>query len=246
MNVVTDLAARAVSFITLIQDTILKGSLTSDANSKKVDIAEIFRTDFNKKIHDYIHACKENAESFKKRAIELVWISEKTPEGGKAVSYTIKLAVSLVDWICKNQEKICERLHSSASFPTPYNWREAISEVLYNDRDQRVVLATQLQYLPIQIILALGGGSYSAHKQRILQVWKMDLEDQEDLMTPNELEVPMKFYRDIDDKAETLLRCDEMLLDKLIQSNSPLPFELVFKQELDEIRKNRELRCKEQ
>src|SRR4051812_23847436 len=182
MNVVTDLAARAVSFISLIQDTILKGSLNPDADkkilgadvgNKKLNLAEILsQTDFNKKIEDYIDSCKENAEYFEKRAIELVWISEEAPNGAKAVSYTIKLAVSVVKWMCNNEKEICEKLNLGDGFPTPYEWRNAISEVLYNDRDQRVTLAIQLQYLPVQIILALGGGTYSTHRQRIFQVWK--------------------------------------------------------------------------
>src|SRR5437870_2060018 len=118
MNVVTDLAARAVSFISLIQDTILKGSLnpdadkmilTADESHKKLNLADILsQTDFNKKIEDYIDSCKENAEYFEKRAIELVWISEETPNGAKAVSYTIKLAVSLVKWMCTNERKMCK------------------------------------------------------------------------------------------------------------------------------------------
>ncbi len=255
MNVVTDLAARAVSFISLILDTILKGSLNPDADkkipapgadNKKLDLAEILsQTDFNKKIKDYIDSCKENAEYFEKRAIELVWISEEIPNGAKAVGYTIKLAVSLVKWICNNEKEMCEKLGSSDGFPTPYEWRKAISEVLYNNRDQRVTLATHLQYLPIQIILALGGGSYSTHRQRIFQVWKMGLDDQDALMTPDERKLPAALSENIDNKAESLLRNDEELLNKLIESNAPLPFELVFKKELEEIGESRKLRCKE-
>jgi hypothetical protein len=246
MNVVTDLAARAVSFISLIQDTILKGSLTTNVDNKKLNLAVIFQTDFKENIKEYIKACNENAEYFEKRAIELVWISEKTSDGTKAQEYTTKLAVSLVKWVCKNEKKICERLGSSDDFPTPYEWRDAISEVLYSDPEQRVALATQLQYLPIQIILALGGGAYSAHKQRILQVWKMDWEDQKALMTSDERQLLKKFYDVSDKDAESLLRCDEKLLKELINKDSPLPFELVFKQELKEISENRALRCKEQ
>src|SRR5205085_7717497 len=120
-----------------------------------------------------------------------------------------------------------------------------ISEVLYNDQRKRVSLATQLQYLPIQIILALGGGSYSAHRQRIFQVWKMGLDDQDALMTPDERKLPAKLSENIDNMAVSLLLSDEKLLDKLIEINAPLPFELVFKKELEEISESRKLRCKE-
>ncbi|MEJ7681443.1 MAG: patatin-like phospholipase family protein [Segetibacter sp.] len=79
-----------------------------------------------------------------------------------------------------------------------------------------------------------------------MQVWEMDLEDQEALLTPDELKIFDNFYKVIDTKAETLLQSDEELLKELKQNNSPLPFELVFNHELDEISKNRLLRYQEQ
>ncbi|MEJ7681444.1 MAG: hypothetical protein WKG06_27055 [Segetibacter sp.] len=157
MNVVTDLTARAVSFITLIQDTILKGSLASEKGNECLNISKIFQTDFDVNFPDYINSGMENNENFKIRAIELVWISTKAPEGATAVNYTVKLSIALVNWICKNKNEIFQKVKSCGSFPTPHSWREAVSEILYKDCKERVKLAKVLQYLPIQVVLALGG-----------------------------------------------------------------------------------------
>ena len=256
MDAVMDLAARAVSFITLIQDTITKGSIASQTDNEKLNLPEIFCTEFASKFKFYIGQCnnidRSNEDSVNKptnfeiRSLELVWISRKAPHVAMAVEYTVKLSKALVNWICEQKDGgIFRKLKYCATLPAPYNWREAISEILYKDSSECEKLASVLQYLPIQVVLALGGGSYDAKQQRILQVWKMDAKDKEALLTTDEVNVPEDCKKFDVTEAGILLKSDKELLKKLLSNDAPLPFEIIFKQELNEIVNNRDLRFKE-
>jgi hypothetical protein len=114
-------------------------------------------------------------ESFSIRAFELVWVSEKEVDVKKAVDYAIRLCASLHQWIWDNwQNGIIELLKNHGEYPTPFNWREAIMAILYRYPEERVRLASALQYMPIQVVLALGCDSYKTWSQQILQMWKSD------------------------------------------------------------------------
>ncbi len=268
MNVVTDLAARAVSFITLIQDTVLNGSLKlAEAEQKKVivdeaerkgllatkamrtkpDIENVFCTDFEKSFPLYIDSCPSNLVSFRQKAIDLVWVSLKAPHESRAVEYATNRCIAVAEWVYCHRVFLFERVRRCGSFPTPYSWRQAIVELLYNDSCKECLpLAEKLQYLPLQVVLAVGGGVLSAHKQRILQSWKMDLDVQEDLLTIGERKTVESYFEVIEAKAPKLLQDETHLLEVLKQKDVPLSFELIFHQELNEIEESRKDRRQEQ
>lgn len=259
MNAIVDLTARAISFITTIQTTLLKGAIALEKEDAKISILNIPLPRFETKLKEFIHSeqdiisgenKKSEEDSFSIRAAELVWISRKTTDKLKAVEYTCKLCAALVKWIWNNEKNgIFKLLEPWGRYPTPFNWREAISTILYNYPEERVLLARALEYLPIQVILAVGGGNYDARSQRIFQLWEIGDDDKRELLNDDEIEVLDKFTT-LEEKseidAETLLKNEDMLFKHLIKSNAPISFEHVFASELKEIKKNRARRISEQ
>lgn len=250
MNAIMDLTARAISFITTVQTTLLKGAIALGESDENIGILNIPPHEFEIKLKSFIQLEDINAsDNFSIRAVELVWVSSKTPDVSTAVEYTIMLSVALVGWISDNREKgISKMLAECGKYPTPFHWREAISSILYNDRDERVRLATALQYLPIQIVLALGGGNKKPQEQRILQLWKVSGQEKNKLLNLLEIALLEKFSSSVNPRAdaETLLKNDRKLFNCLIKNRAPLSFECVFKSELIEINKNRKRRIQEQ
>ena len=259
MNAIMDLTARAISFITTIQTTLLKGAIALDKEEAKFSILNIPPPDFETKLKEFIHSeediisgenKKSEEDNFTIRAEELVWISRRTTDKSKAVEYTIALSAALVKWIWENEKNgIFKMLESCGRYPTPFNWRGVISTILYKNPNERVQLAHALQYLPVQIILAAGAGSYDARSQRIFQMWDVSDDDKRELLNDDEIKLLDKF-KTLEEKseidAETLLKDEDKLFRHLIKSNAPISFEHVFIAELKEIKKNRTRRISEQ
>lgn len=259
MNAIMDLTARAISFITTVQTTLLKGAIALEKEDAKLSILNIPPSDFETKLKEFIRSeqdiisgenKKSEEDNFTIRATELVWISTNTTNKSKAVEYTTALSAALVKWIWDNKEHgIFKMLEPFGRYPTPFDWREVISTILYRYPDERLHLARALQYLPMQIILALGGGSCDAKSQRIFQMWEISDDDKRELLNEDEIEVLDKFTS-LEEKsetdAETLLKNDDILFKYLIKSNCPISFEHVFLSELKEIKNNRARRISEQ
>ncbi len=74
-------------------------------------------------------------------------------------------------------------LNLYGAYPTPFIWRKVIKAILYEHPKERVRLARDMQYIPVEVVLALGGGSYEARAQRILQMWNVSDHDQKGLVT---------------------------------------------------------------
>ncbi|MEO8852665.1 MAG: patatin-like phospholipase family protein, partial [Ginsengibacter sp.] len=250
MNPISDLAARAISFITAIQTTLLNGEIYLEKETDKVSILTISPGDFESKFRSLIYK-DMSKDKFDDRAKELVWISSKKLDKPQAIEYTVKICVKLVKWINDNRPNGISKLQETyGRYPTPYNWRMVIEAILYEKSWQCLSLATAIEYLPIQIILALGGGVYDAGEQRILQMWGTSNDDKAVLLTEEEIKISGKF-KDLEKTSGTsavlLLQDHTALIDQLINhKNVPLSFELVFIQELKEIEVNRIRRQEEE
>jgi|SRR6185437_2618145 len=229
MNSISDLTARAVAFITAVQTTLLNGEIDLEKDTEKVSILSIPPNDFEKTFRDLLQD-KTLDDNFRVRAAELVWISNKMPDKDKtrAREYTIKLCIGLVKWIDDNRPNGISKLQDlCGGYPTPFAWRTVIEKILYQNPGERVRLATILQYLPIQIILALGGGGYGADEQRILQMWTTNAEDKAALLNNDEIKISEKFT-DLEKasgtSAEVLLQNHAALFDCLIKQEAPISF----------------------
>ncbi|MCW3090544.1 MAG: Patatin-like phospholipase [Ferruginibacter sp.] len=285
MDAVMDLTARAVSFITLIQDTFLRASVPSANNELTPAVMDVYGNTFPDRFNSYITIVKaldkekcagrtngpdgERPVGFESKVLELVWFSNKSvDETGKqlAEQYVVELCTDIVLWINANQTAIIEKVGTFGAFSPPYVWREAISEIVYSDIDQRIALAVCLEYLPIHIVLALGGTDYEAGDQRILQWWQTNKKQNKITLNEDEQKLQEKFKKFVygnNPKKSNDLPGDESinnfywekiiylfghykeLTEALLKNDAPLPFEYVFNEELDEIKSNRILRAKE-
>jgi hypothetical protein len=257
MNAIMDLTARSVSFITAIQTTLLKGAIASQRENENTSILNIMPGDFEKVLNSCIELEKNSfsqrekseEDSFSLKSIELVWISKKSIDIPVAREYASFISVNLVKWIWGNKKNgIFAISKSYGLYPTPYNWREAISRILYSYPEERLKLASALQYMPIQVILALGAGTFKARTQRILQMWGITDDYKIKLMNKDEVKL-LDMFSSLEEKtkvdAKKLLTNDHTLSNHLIASNVPLSFEQVFTSELKEIATNRARRIQE-
>ncbi|MDJ1495039.1 patatin-like phospholipase family protein [Cytophagaceae bacterium DM2B3-1] len=262
MNAIVDLTARAVSFITAIQTSLLRGAITLKGNkilkNDKNSILTIHPNDFesifkavidSEKPEDLEEAESLREDSFTIRAAELVWVSKQKENELRAKEYAITLCVALHKWLWYNKDKgISELLDYHSAFPTPYNWRNTITQILYTYPKKRVSLAKALQYLPIQIVLAMGGGNYEAWEQRIFQMWRVR-KTYTDMLLDTEEFTLLTNFKDQAERANEdpviFLKYNDKLTAHLLKKQVPLSFEEVFTEELAEIEKNRDWRKNE-
>jgi hypothetical protein len=175
MDAVIDISARAVSYINLIHDIILKVHLSSGkavANSDgALNLANIFDQliDGDGPSAAFLSWKNQAEDIFESRAVELLPICQNH-DINTIEAWTFQVMVDLVRWVNSHAGEIFGQLDSS-NFPTPYKWREVISEMLYKFPNRRISISKALQYLPIQLVLAVGGGKYNTEEQQVLQVW---------------------------------------------------------------------------
>lgn len=284
MDAVMDLTARAVSFITLIQDTFLRASVRSHTQLT-AGMDDVFGNMFKENFTRYMEVAKDHEREnrsapaldvegnvrplgYVSKIIELVWFSgQKVKEDDKRIaeSYTVDLCSNLVAWI-KNNKTLEEKLGKHGVFSPPFIWRKAISEIIYLDKDERVSLAQALEYVPIHVVLALGGGNYEAGEQRVLQWWQINNKQRVIGWTDEEQNLHKKFrasvYKGYHPNDTNISDCDvidhfysdriifllsnySQLTLGLLNHKAPLPFEYIFNSELDEIKESRKLREKE-
>lgn len=202
MDAVMDLTARAVSFITLIQETILRAApLATKANAQglvsecKLNFEEYFRKSLSAIEVDEIMNSRsfEGEEKFKSakavndlpasfeiksfntKVMDLVWVVERqasSKEKKLIREYAVQICTLLVEWL-KQEELDHLLIDEGGMLASPQIWRNRISKIIYADTAKRVALAKLLEYIPIHIVLALHGGSDDVGGQRILQCWNM-------------------------------------------------------------------------
>ena len=250
MTFISDLTARAIAFITAVQTALVNAEIDSDKAAEKTSILTI--SDHAEPAQEFVRIFSDEQlrKKFTDRGTELVWISSDKLNVEVALDYALKLSANLVEWISSNREKGISKLHDLyKGFPTPYNWKATIEKLLYDYPGERVTLAMALQYLPIQIILGLGGGDYSAAEQRIVQMWHPSSEDKNHLLNTAEQQKWNQFNAlqpAAGFNAEDLLLSHSKLIGRLIYKTVPLSFELIFHEELNEIEANRHKRREEE
>ncbi|CAA9253075.1 MAG: hypothetical protein AVDCRST_MAG95-1972 [uncultured Adhaeribacter sp.] len=156
------------------------------------------------------------------------------------------------------------RLQESASLSAaPEQWRAAIQAYLCTNPAERELLAEALHYLPMLIVLAMGGGKYTPPQQRLLQEWRLPHDEADELLKYNDSffignRKWRAFFQEFrsaeqDQRAAKLLTCDKSLLQVLqfdqtswpAPDQVPLPFDIIFRAELKEIVNSREKRLQQ-
>ena len=250
MDQVMDLTARAVTFIVLIQDTLILPEPINAGNNGEPGKME------EKVFHEFIRSKDEilKTEYFEKKALEVTWVSlEKPEEQVRAEVYTFERCVALIHWLNAGQHShlVVENLHLCTNYPSPSLWRETIREILYKYPEQRIHLANALHYLPLYLVLALGGAHLTAKEQRLLQIWtlrkhELDIEKILSKLDQSQFERLVQKIPVFESKeVELLISNDLFLSERLNYKEVPLPFEYILLQELAEITKSRKCRFDE-
>jgi hypothetical protein len=216
MDIITDLSARAVSFFTVYQEVckILK----QNDNLNTDQIAENFKFSLEQNL----------SEAFKDKEIvtrigELFW---KSTTDEPLVSILFEKTVKLFDFYTSNG--------ALEEIDTPYFWRRGFRKILYDDASKRSELIIILEYVPLQIILALSKTEIGAYDQRLYQVWGDGTNRiGADLGNYNKWWDDSLINRRV--LAIEYLEDEDKLIEVLTQLNVTLPFESLFNKELDEI-----------
>ncbi|MDB5120005.1 MAG: Patatin-like phospholipase [Sphingobacteriales bacterium] len=257
MDQVMDLTARAVTFIVLIQDTlILPEPIIPKKNEELIEEKIDSYSKEQKVFHDFIRSKDKilKTECFEKKAREVTWVSMEKPEDEvRAETYTFDRCEALIHWLNTEQNTplVKKNLQSYQHYPSPSLWRETIREILYQYPEQRIELANVLHYLPLYLVLALGGAHLTAKEQRLLQIWthnkrELELEKILSKMDMNQFDNLVQKVPVFESKeVELLISNDQFLTDRLDYKEVPLPFEYILLKELAEITKSRDYRFEE-
>jgi hypothetical protein len=263
MGVVLDLTARTIAFIGLIQDIIqYEDTEIIQPHKGSDDFVPILDLSLSDILHKIEVTIKKN-KTFQKRTTELIWVSKREPDYIEVGKIFNKRANMLLIWIQSRKSDLKEELihylpladiptegnylSDHFAFSSPHQWREVFRSYLYaNPITERVSLAQALMYFPLFIILGLGGGHYKAHEQRLLQEWYKSDEILEVQLTKKEYHL-IKAWENLGKykEAEELLVDDKRLLRQLNRNEIPLPFEIIFDDELKEISNSRKKRKQE-
>jgi hypothetical protein len=252
MDLITDLTAEAVIFLSVFQD-ICKDQFRPQ-NLEKKKYKNLWQLDIDE-IEKY------NCSSIQRDRIREI-IFKSTGDGqnseevaNKTVDCFFGITRSLLAWLeaeMKDEEKVGwddETSNPDTLLFTPYQWRKSIRRILYAKPAERATLARILHYMPIQVILCLGGRSSNSYKQRVYQVWEPSAEKELVLLNGQDEKISVAWWdaeflgeiRRI--RALKVLESDHLMLEELKRLNNPIPFETFFNSELDEIMHSREKRA---
>ena len=256
MDAILDLTARAVSLIVLIQDSLIKYHESTSGQLIPFSLKDNVFKEFTANKQEFLEL-----SYFTDNGVKITYISMDEPECMRCAKiYCFQRCCGLIDWISKDSHKgfLSEKLGTLKSLPSPEKWRDAIRELLYIHPSERVLLANQLHYMPLQVVLACGAGKYNARQQRLLQIWGFDEGEQEQhlnaiLSQSDEIEYhklkpalqTIKYNFWDKEKKLNLLDNEKLLLNRLEDSNIPLSFLNIFDRELDQICLARKKRVKE-
>ena len=256
MDIVTDLTAEAVSYITLFQD-ILKSKSNYDFPANLLD-----KNDWKSLGVDDVYS-NDLTISQKEKIIDLVWHSPTKADTSSLIKKYFYRTVSLFHWlsdIVPDDEKTSgtslsvEETEELILFRPPFFWRQAIRNFLYTNPEKRLELVEILQYMPLQIILAITGKGELDYTIRLYQFYEKPAQKNvEKKVETNKYDLlefwDRKKYKDFWETkrldAESYLKNDQKLLEQLKDKEFSLPFETLFREELIEISAARKSRNRE-
>lgn len=258
MDIVTDLTAEAISYLTLFQD-IRKGS------AEPISLSLRNMSDWpNLKINEI--SVDELTFQQQSRVRDLVWHSPTRENGLLLSRQYFKTIQGLLNWLSMGipanlfqpepYDSSSDALGSAkiALFFPPFFWRQRIRSILYSKPNQRVLLAQILQYMPLQVILALAGKNKSAYDIRLYQYYDLPKHGElstsgsysyGDQLSLTDREKYILWWTGNEEKAVAFLINDSELLTELKKNEFPLPFETFFRDELYEIAKVRNAKREE-
>jgi hypothetical protein len=267
MDIITDLTAQAVTFITVTQD-VCKNSLSrqpeesEDITGAKLQFkykltnitlwGTITENDFKTPLAD--------VTNYDARLNEIIWHSYDVDNPGLLRLSFFKIASGLLRWIFDNNEYLGKEKNSETPviYRSPFFWRQHIRDILYRKPDQRFELVKILEYLPLQVVFVIRKKNTSTYNQRLYQVYNPAFADLLSVQDRGKLKKWQEEYDKPDPKKlwqklmgvkpqpkpslKALIINDSDLLQALIEKEVALPFETFIGKELFEIESLRKLR----
>ena len=252
MDIVTDLTAEAISYLTLFQD-ILKSNPENNFPKellKKDSWSNLGRID------DY--GLKNMTPAQIEEIKNLVWHSQGKADDKMLTKVYLDITYNLLEWLGTNMDK--KYMDKPASnelllFRVPFFWRQQMRASLYKGQlEERKKLTAILRYMPVQVIQAISGQIKSSYETRLYQFYVSYENDYAELLNDIDLKKHKAWWSENHKEvAINYLTNDNLLLKALldddpknkIKKELTLPFETLFNSELNEIERAREKRNKE-
>jgi hypothetical protein len=244
MDAILDLTARAVSLIVLIQDSLIRLKKNNNQPATQIQNDRLFNEFEN------LGPQIRKLDYFIENGTKIIWVSIEPPSDKVLpTQYCYERCHEVINWInsTNNYSIFHQRFSSCKYFPAPEQWREAIRTILYAHKNERILLANALQYLPVQIALTAEKVSeMNAKEQRLLQIWNVSDENDlskilsfADVKRYEKLEIQRN---EISEEADDYMKDEKKLIGKLKNKEIPLSFLQIFNCELLEIHEARLLR----
>ena len=257
MDIITDLTAQAVSFLTVIQDLCKDRISGKDYPKYEKEKLWTLKKEFTQ-VKDFCSSSFSNKmpepPQFLGSIRDIIWYTPTEHSDVVVAKQFFDTVEKLLSWLeedCAAYNPYLNNAQYSEGtlFCTPYQWRKIIRFILYKKPERRTKLAEILCYMPVQVILCLAKTKLNGYNQRLCQVWStgnqysMIGKDDKDFY-----ESWWEFKKEGQDttgrisKAIKLLEDDALLLRTLSEQKIAIPFETFFNSELDEICRCRNLR----
>ncbi|GAA3971164.1 patatin-like phospholipase family protein [Pedobacter ginsengiterrae] len=216
MDIITDLSARVASFFSVYEELCLKLGLPGNFDGFNIRVN-------NENIQKLNRV--DGKEELNTRVLEL-YFNRNFPHS------PAKTLFSTVLELWKFNEKFSKREY----FETLNDVRENFRKILYDSAECRIELCTIIEYMPIQIILALDSDVKTPLLRRLYQVWGAGIAN---LAEPGNYNLWWEGKKGT--AASFLIRLEDLKL-KLLEHKEPLPFDSFFSAELEEIKASRKAR----
>lgn len=270
MDIVTDLASQAISFLTLLQD-ISKDKNILTRGGDDADYMPAIRQElsfFKQHVADIALTSAEPDADHKyrldekriNRIKEILFCSLPPADADRALLIAFfDITKELLDWLdgWRSQDAGVFSQNLFGNTPVllmaPDEWRRNIRHILYSKPEERLVLAKTIHYMPALVISALG--EKNKEQQRICQVFNDGKPDP--LLSDKHNANALKWWSGFPTGPEgwsvsslsgtrlevgkILLADDSALFEWVVQEN-PVSFDMTFNRELDVIAKAREKR----
>ncbi|GIQ59819.1 hypothetical protein Flavo103_29550 [Flavobacterium collinsii] len=255
MDIVTDLTAEAISYLTLFQD-ILKSNPKN--TFPKAFLEKDSWKNLGKEDQDY-YGIYELTPGQIDIITDLVWHSSDKHGDKNLTKVYLDIIYDLLDWLANNIDKrYMDKPESNELllFRVPFFWRQRIRTALYKENlGEREKLARVLRYMPVQVIQAITGQNKSAYDIRLYQFYaaREKIYDYSKILNDKDSKNHEDWWNENGEQAIKYLTNDKLLIEQLLNNNSdrkirtefPLPFETLFNDELDEISNARKKRSEE-
>ena len=259
MDIVTDLTAEAISYLTLFQD-ILKSNPknTFPKALLEKDSWKNLRNE-NENQYQYQYGINELTPGQIDEITDLVWHSPDKHGDKNLTKIYLDILYDLLGWLADNiDERYMDKPESSELllFRVPFFWRQRIRTALYKENlGKRKELSAALRYMPVQVVQAITGQNKSAYEIRLYQFYAAEdkVYDYSEILNDDDAKKHKDWWNENGEQALTYLTDDKQLLEQLLNNKStrkirtefPLPFETLFNDELDEISRARKKRSEE-